>query len=175
MTNNSLLTRIPENSNLLQTTKFTFSFPTLPFLRFFCQSVSIPGVSTSAVQVPSPFSEMYRHGDKLVYDDFATTVIIDEDLRVWEESYNWIRSLTFPKDFPQYVRNLGNGRSDPYHDGILTTNTNANIPNVRFKFTYCHPTSISAIQFTAADNADTTMTIDIRWSYDLMEIDRLDF
>lgn len=175
MTNQSLLTKIPDNQNLLQTTKFTFSFPTLPFLRFFCQSVSIPGVSTSAVQVPSPFSEMYRHGDKLVYDDFAVTVILDEDLRVWEESYNWLVSLTFPNKFPQYVRNLGNGRDAPYHDGILTTNTNANLPNLRFKFTYCHPTSISAIQFTSADNADTTMTCDIRFRYDLMEIDRLDF
>jgi len=175
MTNQSPLTRIPENSSYLQETKFTFSFPTLPFLRYFCQGVSIPGVSTSAVEVSNPFASTYRHGDKLVFDDFAITCLVDEDLRVWEESYNWLVALTKPAKFPQYIRNLGNGRDSPYHDGILTTNTNANLPNVRFKFTYCHPVSVSAIQFTTTGDADTAMTIDIRFRYDQMEIDRLDF
>lgn len=172
MTTQSILTTTPENTSFLQATKFTFAFPTLPFLKYFCQSVGLPGVSTQEVPVPAPFATMYRHGDTLNFDKFTATVLVDEDLRVWEESYNWIVSLTKPADFRQYVRNTSKGEK-PYHDGVLTLNTNANVPNIRFKFTYCHPVSISAIQLSAADNANTQITADIVFRYDQIEIERL--
>jgi hypothetical protein len=172
MSNSSLLTRIPENTSLLQPNKFTFSFTTLPFLKYFCQSVSIPGVSTSAVPVETPFSNTFRHGDKLVYDGLNISALLDEDIRVWEETYNWLLALTFPKEFRQYYRN-SNNRDSAYHDGILTINTNANNPNVRFKFTNCHPVSLSGISFDTTQSALETMTIDIGFRYDGFEIERL--
>ena len=55
MTQESTLTKIPENSSLLQATKYTFVIPELPFARYFCQKVDVPGVSTNAVNVPTPF------------------------------------------------------------------------------------------------------------------------
>jgi hypothetical protein len=127
MTNKSLLTQIPENTSILQTTKFTFVFPNLPFARYFCQSVSIPGVSTTEVTVTSPFANTYRHGDKLRYDIFSINAIVDEDLRVWEETYSWLKALTKPTNFGEYGKTI-----DPskllYYDAILTINTNANNP-----------------------------------------------
>ena len=80
MSNTSVLTKIPENTSFLQPTRFSFLFPELPFLRYFCQSVSIPGVSTNAVSVETPFSNTFRHGDKLNYDGLNITAIIDEDI-----------------------------------------------------------------------------------------------
>ena len=129
MPNLSACSTQPENSSFLQANKFTFSFATLPFLKYFCQTVNIPGVSTSPVTVDNPFSNTYRHGDKLLYDQMNITIIVDEDMRVWEETYNWLQALTFPKEFRQYFRN-SNGRQTAYHDGILTINTNANNPKV---------------------------------------------
>ena len=172
MTTENMLTRIPENTSLLQSRKFTFAIPTLPFIRYFGQSISIPAVSTSAPMVPSPLSDMYRHGDKLVYDRLTITAILDEDLRVWEETYNWMLALTAPKEFPQYWRNT-NGRMLAYHDTVLTFNNNANIPNMRLKFLYCHPVSISAIQFNTTDSADVIMTCDFTFQYDRFEFERL--
>lgn len=172
MTTSSLLTRIPENTSLLQSRKYTFIIPTLPFLNYFVQTTSIPRIGTSAVQVPSPYSEMYRHGDKLVFDPLTVTVLLDEDLRVWEETFNWLKALTFPHEGREYWRN-SNGKQTAYHDAIMTVNNNANIPNLRFKFTYCHPTDISAIQFSSTDSADVTMTCDITFRYDLIEFERL--
>lgn len=172
MTTETILTRIPENTSFLQGNKFTFEFPTLPFLKYFCQSVNIPGIQTNAVAVETPFSNTYRHGDKLVYDQFEVSVIVDEDLRVWEESYNWLRAITFPHEFREYWRNT-NGRSTAYHDGILTINTNANTPNLRFKFLNCHPVSMSGINFDTKLTADTTITSTISFRYDTYSIDRL--
>lgn len=172
MTDNSLLTRIPDNTNFVQTTKFTFVVPSLPFARYFCQTVSWPTVSTSEVNIPTPFSDTFRHGDKLSYDPLGITFLIDEDLRVWEETYNWIKSLTFPINFKNYVKNIP-GNKEPYYDGILTINTNSNIPNLRLKFFNCHPVSLGGIQFSTMSSADETPTADLTLRYDYFEIERL--
>lgn len=172
MTTTSLLTKIPENTSFLQQTRFTFTFPTLPFLRYFCQSVNIPSVSTSPVAVSSPFVNTYKHGDKLTYDDLTVTALVDEDLRTWEETYNWIKSLTKPNDFSQYIR-YRDKKATPYHDAELTVNTNANVPNIRFKFTDCHPVLLGSINFNVTENATKINTIDITFRYDQFYIDRL--
>lgn len=172
MTTTSVLTKIPENTSFLQANRFTFVFPTLPFLRYFCQSVSIPGISTSPVPVSSPFVNTYRHGDKLVFDELSVVALVDEDLRVWEETFNWIKSLTKPNDFSQYIR-YRDKNAVPYHDGELTINTNANVPNLRFKFVDCHPIAVSAIQFSTTETAQTVLTINITFRYDQYYVDRL--
>lgn len=172
MANLSTLTQIPENTSFLQPTKFTFTIPTLPFLRYFCQNANLPGVSTSPVQLDNPFSATFRHGDKLIYEEFSVSTIVDEDMRVWEENYNWLVALTKPKEFPQYIK-YTDKRASPYHDALLTINNNANLPNIRIKFFDCHPTSIGGINFSVSDNADSVITMDIQFRYDRYEIERL--
>jgi len=168
----STLTKIPENTSLLQTTKFTFIIPELPFARYFCQTVSLPGVSTSAVTIPTPFSETFRHGDKLIYETFSINAIIDEDLRVWEETYRWLISMTKPTNFKEYGKRASIP-ADIYYDGLLTINTNANNPNLRIKFKNVHPTSLGSIQFNTAENAETVPTADIAFRYDYFDIERI--
>lgn len=172
MTTQSLLARIPENTSFLQGNKFTFEIPTLPFLKYFGQSINLPEVSTSAVSIESPFSSMYRHGDKLVYGPLNITAIIDEDLRVWEETYHWLQALTFPTEFRQYWRN-SNGMYTAYHDAILTINSNSNNPNIRVKFVNVHPVSISGINFTSTTTAMETITCDFSFRYDGYDFTRL--
>lgn len=175
MTTSSLLTRIPENTSFLQPNRFTFSFTTLPFLKYFCQSVTFPTVSTTPVTVSSPFANTYRHGDKLEYGELVVSVIIDEDLRVWEETYNWLQALTKPDNFAQYIRQRSDNTRDnsPYHDGILTINTNSNLPNIRIKFTECHPTSLAGIELSTTATAETILTTSITFRYDQFYVDRL--
>lgn len=170
MTTNSVITKTPENTSILQTTKFTFVIPELTFARYFCQTITLPGVSTTAMTVSIPFSTTYRHGGSLDYEPFSINAIVDEDLRVWEETHNWLTSLTSPVTFRQYATNVNRQK---YYDGVLTINTNANNPNIRVKFKNVHPTSLGNIQFNTSDNAETTPTADIAFRYDWFEIERL--
>jgi len=172
MTTESLLTKIPENTSFLQPTKFTLVFPTLPFLRYFGQTATIPAVSTSPVSMETPFSNTWRHGDKLIYDQLSVNAIVDEDMKTWEETYKWLTALTKPQSYQQYIRYYDN-RAMVYHDAILTINTNANIPNLRFKFTNLHPISLGAVNFSVSDNADTILTADILFRYDYYEYVKL--
>lgn len=164
--------RQPENTSLFQSRKFTFVFPTLPFLNYFVQNTEVPGLATSAPPVPTTFATTYRHGDNLIYDPLVVTVIVDEDLRVWEETYNWILALTKPQEFRQYWRN-SNGRQVPYHDSVLTLNNNANNPTMRYRFRDCHPTNISPLELSTMDNANVIKTIDITFRYDTYDFERV--
>ena len=164
---------VPQNSSILQLTRFTFLIPDKPYLKYFCQTVTLPGVSTGEVTVPTPFSNTYRHGDKLTYETLTITAMLDEDLKTWEETYNWLKSLTRPQSFDQYPRKSQGDRSPLYFDGFLTVNTNSNNPNIRFKFQNCHPLSISGINFDTKTDADNIPTCDFTFRYDLFEVERL--
>jgi hypothetical protein len=175
MSNQSVLNLIPENTSLMQTARYTFAFPTLPFLTYFMQTTTIPGVSTGAIKVENPFSATYRHGDKLVFEPLAVTALLDEDMRVWEETFNWLKALTFPNKFEEYQR-FKNPNGSLYHDAILTVNTNSNIPNIRYKFTHCHPVVLSNVQLNTTLNADDyVMTAEITFRYDQFYMERLTF
>jgi hypothetical protein len=108
----------------------------------------------------------------MTYEPFSLSFLIDEDIRVWEETYKWIVSLTRPESGDQYIKNVNKDVS-PYQDGILTINTNANIPNIRIKIKNVFPVSLSGIQFGTMNSADTTPTADLTFRYDLFEIVRI--
>ena len=169
----SFASNTPQNSSILQLTRFTFIIPDKPYLKYFCQTVSIPTVSTTEVTVPTPFSNTYRHGDKLQYEALSITAIVDEDMRIWEETYSWLSSLTRPESFEQYPRKSLQDKTPLYFDGYLTVNTNANNPNIRFKFHNCHPVSLGGIDFDTKTDADNIPTCTIQFRYDIFEVERL--
>lgn len=171
MTTQTTISRTPDNTNFLQTTKYTFVVPNLPFAKYFCQSINMPGVNSEPIEVATPFSNTYRHATKMSYEPFSITFLVDEDMRVWEETYNWIVSLTRPESYQQYIRSK-DSEASPYQDGILTLNTNANLPNLRIKFRNIHPTTLSGIQFGTVASADATPTADLTFRYDRFEIER---
>lgn len=172
MTKTSVLTTIPDNKSFLQSTKYSFEPTTLPFLRYFVQSVNLPSVSTTAPIQHSLFADIKRHGDKLRFDQLVITALIDEDMRVWEETFDWLCALTKPDRFEQYIR-FFDRKADPYHDAILTVNTNSNIPNIRFKFTNCHPVQLGAVHFAETVNANVILVADIVFEYDQYYIQRI--
>lgn len=170
----SFASNTPENMSILQATKFTFLFPDMPYLKYFAQTISLPGVATSEVMVPTPFVNTYRHGDKLSFEAFTITALMDEDLRLWEETYKWLKGLTSPTDKDEYLRKNYKLPADRlYLDGFLTINTNSNKPNIKIKFRNCHPTSLGAINFDTKVDADTIPVCDITFRYDYYEIERV--
>ncbi len=170
----SFSSNTPDNTSLLQLAKFTFMIPDKPYLKYFCQNVSLPSISTNPVEVPTPFSNTYRHGDKLVFDTFTISALVDEDLRVWEETYKWLVSLTRPQKWEEYAKKTVRDVQTPlYFDGYLTINTNANNPNLKVKFHNCHPISLGGVNFDTKVDADNIPTCDVTFRYDLYELERV--
>jgi len=175
------LIRNPTNPNFLQPNKFTLNFSRLPNTQFFCQSVSVPGISLSEIPHNTPFVELYIPGEKAIYDLLNVTFYIDEELQAWKEIHDWIRAMTFPTDFAEY-RNLSrlnknagaSGSLKPqYCDASITLLSSSNKPYFRFKFFDVFPTSISTFVMATADSPESAMTADGTFRYSYYDIDKL--
>ena len=177
--------RNPSNRDILQSTKFRLTFNRLPGLTFFCQTVNLPGISLTEVMRNTPFVDLYVPGEKAIYDTLNTTMLIDEDLRDWEAIHDWIRAMTFPKEFEEYakmsegfrdtVARRGTGMKLPpqYTDAILTIYTNKNNPNMRVSFKDCFPTTLGGIQFSSLDSAENIMTVDATFRFSYYNLERV--
>ena len=102
----TILTRNPSNPNPLQPNKFLLSFGRAPNMQYFCQNVSVPGISLSEIMINNPFVDIHSPGEKAIYDLLNVTFIVDEQLKGWLEMHDWIRAMTFPTKFEEY-KNLG--------------------------------------------------------------------
>lgn len=176
-------TRTPVNKDLLQSTKFRVTFDRLPGMTYFCQTANFPGVSLTEVPRQTPFVDLYVPGEKLIYDTFNITFLVDEDLRAWTEIHDWIRAITFPTDFKEYLdlKRLDRGplfRSEykgkpQYSDGVITLFTNKNNPNFRVKFVDLFPTTLSTILLSSQDSAENIVTADASFRFSYYEYERI--
>jgi len=181
----TVLTRNPPNTDLLQSTKFRVIFDKFPTMTYFCTSANLPGVSLTEIVYPTSLLDVYVPGEKILYDTFNITFLVDEDLRAWTEIHDWIRGLTFPTEFEEFV-NLKNITSQQtpalaqkgtnnvgMSDAVLTLHTNKNNPNVRFRFIDLFPTSVSTIVFNTGDTAENIMTADATFRFAYYNYERL--
>ena len=175
------ISRTPTNVNILHPNKFLLTFARMPNMQYFCQSVGIPGLSTSEIPITNPFVEIYAPGEKAIYDVLNITFFIDEQMLAWFEVHDWIRALTFPKEFEEYQR-LGQlnrmasaraGIQPQYSDGSITILSSSNTPYYRFNFYDLFPISISSFVLNAADSPDTPMTADGTFRYSYYDVEKL--
>lgn len=171
----TVLTRNPSNTDLLQSTKFRITFDRLPGLTYFCQQANLPGLSLTEIVKPTPFVELYVPGEKLTYDTLNITFLVDEDLYGWKQIHDWMRGITFPTDFEEYLKlqrdsaKLLNYRSaaptGQYSEAIMTIFTNKNNPNLRVKFYEVFPISLSTIIFNTQETAENIIAADAAFRF----------
>ena len=154
----------PTNQNLAQPSKFLLSFDRLPNLTFFCTKVNLPGVTLGEAVQNNPLVDVPVAGDKIVYDSFDVTFLIDEELLAWTTVLDWIKGLGFPETTDQYKNlplqqklQLGTNRPQ-YSDAIVTIYTNKNNPVLQMKFVDLFPTNVSGLQFDVSQSSHNVMT-----------------
>jgi len=157
----------PVNSNLLQSTQFMMNFAKIPDTNYFCQSVTVPGINMSEVQQPTPFSDVWRAGDKLTYDPLTITFLVDEWLNSWKNIHDWMRGLTYPTKFREYEKQKAEGL---YSDCSLTILNGLNNPVMKYTYKNCFPTSLSPLNMTAMDDGGITITADATFRYDYFDV-----
>lgn len=163
----------PINTSLLQPTKYQLVFARMPHITYFCQTFNLPGLSMSEIVRNTPFVDLYVYGDKVQYEPFDLTFMVDEDLRTWLEMHNWITGLTFPKGFEQYRRLIKENKDygGTVSDATMTVMSNKNMPNIRITFRDCFPTSVSSITFDYTMDASMTLTASASFRYNYFDVD----
>lgn len=174
----TVLTRNPKNQNKLAPNKFTFAFSRIPNVQFFVQTATVPGISLSEVPTTNPFVDIYSPGEKAIYDLLTVTFVVDEDIEAWKEVHDWIRAMTFPKEFAEYrelprLSKQSNKAFPQFSDATLTLLTSSNQPNYRFKFYDCFPTSLSTFVMNTQDGPDTVITADATFRYNYYDIEKV--
>lgn len=154
--------------NFLSPTGFRLVFHRLPNLVYFVQTANVPGLSTGVVEQPSPFKTIYRHGDKIEYQDFVATIRVDEYMEGYKEIVGWLKGLTAPDTFDQYVNLIeGDGL---YSDSTLFILDSKQNPGVQVKFKDMFPTNIGDIQMNTTESDINYVTCDITFKYGSYEI-----
>jgi hypothetical protein len=177
------LTRNPANLDLLQSTKFRITFDRLPGVTYYCQTANLPGVSLTEIPRSTPFIDLYVPGEKMIYDTLNITFLVDEDLRAWTELHDWIRGITFPTNFKEYIDlqrtakssyiRAQNATNAQYSSSIMTLYTNKNNPNFRVKFVDMFPISVGTLLFNASDTAENIITADATFRFSYYDYERI--
>lgn len=173
--------RNPTNPNFLQPNKYVLNFGRLPNIQYFCQSVSVPGISMSETPQFTPFVDLFAPGDKAIYDLLNVTFLIDERMESWIEVHDWIRAMTFPEDFEDY-RSLSKlnkqatrtqTKRPQYSDATLTLLSSSNNPYIKFKFYEVFPTTLSTFIMSSNDSPDSMLTADATFRYSYYDIEKV--
>jgi hypothetical protein len=166
------ITRTPQNTNLLQPTKFLLSFDRIGSVQYFCQSANIPGMSVGEAPISNPMLDIQAPGNKMVYNKFTVKFIVDEKMDSWQQIHSWFRSMASPESFNE--RNTLSERQNiyrsnklrSYSDATLTVMSALNNPIIRVQFINMFPISLSDIDFDTTLSADTIITADATFAFD---------
>lgn len=155
------------NLNYLQPTAFKLSIDrkNYPNLEFFAQTVSHPSVTLTPSDLPFRRANTYLAGDKLTFDEFSATIILDEDMKSYIEMYQWMERLVEQNNRPATV--IQDNLVPTTADITLSVLTSHNNGNKKIKYVDCIPTSIGNINFeaTVSDVQYLTFAISFRTNY----------
>lgn len=165
------------DTNFLSPNGFQLTIERLPKVAFFCNSVTLPGVSLPPLSTATPLSTVEIPSDKMIFEPLTLTFIVDEKMHNWVEVFNWIRGLGFPQAYDEYIRENDRGviglseLSRNYSDAELAILGSNNIPVRRFMFRDCFPTALSGVRMSSDTTDVQYVTADLTLEYSYYTID----
>ena len=169
----------PTNLNYLSPVNFDLLIEKLPKTRYFCTGVNIPSINFSEATMDTKLAiQSSLPGDKITIDPLTVKFVVDEDMKSYQEIFDWIMALgpgIDPADFRALTGQVGTGISlaakgdnlEMYSDSTLIINTSSNNANIEINFIDCFPTSLGAIDFTTdvSDVAYAVCDLTLRYTY----------
>lgn len=85
-----------ENRNFLSPIGFKFTIQRMRGVDFMCQSVTLPSIGMGSPIQGTRFNKIPQPGDELEYSDLRLRFLVDENMKNWEQVYDWMREITTP-------------------------------------------------------------------------------
>lgn len=73
-----------------------------PQMTYNCQQANIPGFRVGAAWQATPFVNIPKSGDKMEFDVFSMSFLVDEQFRNYLEIWNWMREYSKPNNHDEY-------------------------------------------------------------------------
>ncbi len=163
----------PINTSFLSPIGFKFQLNNFPEVNYFCQSATLPGISISAIDVPTPLKTIAMAGDEVAFEELSIKFIVDENMKNWLSIYDWIIGLGFPTQEGQAKYKKLSENSELTTDATLTVLTGNMNPQINFRFHECFPLSLSSIAFDSGGTDIDYVTADVSFRYDFYRVENL--
>lgn len=159
-------------TNFFTPLEFLVTITRLPNVEFYTQRATIPGISATPIRHPTMFNAIYETPDELTYNDFDFSFIIDENMNNFLEVFNWMTSITGPKNFDQF-RKLKESKEGIISDiSLIVLNSNKN-SSIKVNFKNCFPISLSEITLDTTQSDVQYPTATVTFQYDYYEIEKV--
>lgn len=152
-------------TNYLSPLEFEVAIKRLPNVEFTTQKVELPGVSANPVDMANSFNRSFQSPDKLSYEEFNLSFIIDEKMNNYIEVFRWLKGMTDPEGNGEYAELLkGDG---VFSDISVTVLNSLKNPSIEYRFINCMPINLSGIGLdtTNSDVAYPEATVSFRYDY----------
>ena len=168
--------REPTTFDYAQSNQFKVYIPIFPLVEWFVISCNVPGVTMGQGVVPTPLLDIPFIGDKLTYDQFNMTFMVDEQLKNYIELHDWLVNMAAPQKSSQFGARTSDYVVRPsqptkfYRNGEVVTGSTSdrdlycdielyilsskNNPVAKITMQEAFPVTISALDYTQQD-ADT--------------------
>ena len=163
----------PINTSFLSPIGFKFQLNNFPAVNYFCQSATLPGISISAIDVPTPLKTIAMAGDEVAFEELSIKFIVDENMKNWLSIYDWIIGLGFPTEEGQEKYAKLAIASELTTDATLTVLTSNMNAQINFRFQECFPLSLSSIAFDSGGTDIDYVTADVSFRYDVYTVENL--
>jgi len=162
---------LTENINYLQPTSFRLVIDrqNYPNLEFFCQSVSHPSVQIGTPEIAfRNVSPVPLGGDKFIFSELDVNVILDEDMRAYEEMYSWMKRVVEVNNLTATQKNAANIPSAADITLMILSSHN----NQTKKITYrdAVPTGLGNISFEATSTGTEFLVVPVSFRYNYFDI-----
>jgi hypothetical protein len=148
------LARQPSVFDYSQSNQFKVYLPIFPTTEWFVVRANIPGVTMAQASQYTPFVDVAVVGDKMQYDNFNMSFMVDESLKNYMEMYDWVKNIGFP------FSGKGQFNKLPRPDNIdRSNNTRSQIRRFKEDVTSTTNTSVDTPSSDRNLYTDITMTI----------------
>lgn len=157
-----------QNPNYLMPTGFKVIVNRKRFsnLEFFANTVSHPTVSITAAPLNFRRADTFQPGDKLNFDELSIDAIMDENMYVYNEVFDWVTGLVEENQKPQNLR-AGLEDTATYDISVLVLNSNNNtIRTIQYKNAF--PTTLGTINFNTNTGVEP-IVCSMTFRYDTFE------
>jgi len=136
----------PRTNNYLATNFFQLEITNFPTVTYFCQSVNLPSLTASVVEVPvvgmglPVKSPVGRYS----YENMSVSFLVDENMENWLEVYNWMTEMrAFDTDCAE------KDYEDLFSDATLKIMDGSYTPIKTVTVQDMFPVGISGVQFSS--------------------------
>ena len=184
--------RQPTVFDYSQNNQFQLNIPIFPLTQWFVVSCNVPGVTMGQGVVPTPLIDVPLMGDKLTYDQFNMTFLVDEKLKNYIELHDWLVNMAAPQNHDQFgartseyvispsqpTKFYRNGEEvtgstsdrDLYCDIQLTILSSKNNPVAVITMQNAFPVTLSALDYTQQDTDTTYVQCNVSFAFMLYTI-----